>query len=158
MPWCEQLKVLNHPSVGGFLTHCGWNSTLEALFMGVPTFMLPIFWDQPVDSRLMVSEWKVGLSLTEKTGEDGVIPREEIATVVRRLMGFRLMDLDGNEGNELRKNALELKEASQRAIEEGGSSFNSLESFVQGLLHKHDWTKVLVGDDLTEEEHKGNGC
>ncbi|OAY74826.1 UDP-glycosyltransferase 87A2 [Ananas comosus] len=153
VPWCEQLKVLNHPSVGGFLTHCGWNSTLEALFMGVPTITLPISWDQLPDSRLMVSEWKVGLSLTEKTGEDGVIPREEIATVVRRLM-----DLDGNEGNELRNNALRLKEASRRAIEEGGSSFNSLESFVEGLLHKHDWTKVPVGDGLMEEEHTGNGC
>uniref|UniRef100_A0A0A9EJ51 Uncharacterized protein n=1 Tax=Arundo donax TaxID=35708 RepID=A0A0A9EJ51_ARUDO len=56
LPWCDQLKVLRHPSVGGFLTHCGMNSTLEAVFAGVPMLALPLFFDQPIDGRLIVEE------------------------------------------------------------------------------------------------------
>ncbi|KAJ4750940.1 Glycosyltransferase [Rhynchospora pubera] len=110
VPWCEQLKVLCHPSIGGFLTHCGWNSTLEAVYAGVPMMTFPIFWDQDVDSRLLVEKWKVGMSLKSKIGKDGIVGKEEIAQVVKAFM-----DLDGDESKEFRKEALKLKEAARKA-------------------------------------------
>ncbi|XP_010922028.1 UDP-glycosyltransferase 87A2 [Elaeis guineensis] len=132
VPWCDQLKVLCHPAVGSFLTHCGWNSTLEGVFAGVPMLTFPISWDQPPDSRLIVDEWKVGLSLKEKMGKDNVVGREEIAKTIKRLME------DTVESREIRRRAAELREASHRAIEEGGSSCTHINSFVRDLLVGHN--------------------
>lgn len=128
VPWCDQLKVLHHPSIGGFLTHCGWNSTLEGVFTGVPMLTFPISWDQPPDSRLIVDQWKVGLSLMDKVGKDNIVGREEIAKTIKRLME------DSVESREMRRRAAQLREASHKAIEEGGSSFSNLNSFVRDLL------------------------
>ncbi|XP_008788547.2 UDP-glycosyltransferase 87A1-like isoform X1 [Phoenix dactylifera] len=128
VPWCDQLKVLCHPSVGGFLTHCGWNSTLEGMFTGVPMLTFPISWDQPPNSRLIVDEWKVGLSLKEMVRKDEVVGREEIAKTIKRFME------DTVENREMRRRAAELREASHRAIQDGGSSWTNFNSFVRDLL------------------------
>lgn len=129
VPWCDQLRVLHHPSVGGFLTHCGWNSILEAIFAGVPMLTFPIAWDQPLNSRLVVDEWKIGLSLKEELRKDNIVGRDNVAMLVKRLM-----DSDGGvEGKEMRRRARELQRASLKAIEEGGSSHGSIISFLKGL-------------------------
>lgn len=133
VPWCDQLRVLHHPSVGGFLTHCGWNSTLEAVFAGVPMLTFPLLWDQIANSRLVVEEWKVGLSLKEKLGEDNVIGRDDIAMFVKRLM-----DSNGLESTEMRRRATELRMASLKAIDEGGSSDTGITSFLHGLMKCND--------------------
>ncbi|MQL77641.1 hypothetical protein Taro_010057 [Colocasia esculenta] len=126
VPWCDQLKALCHPAVGGFLTHCGWNSTLEAVYAGVPMLTFPIAWDQPANSRLIVDEWKTGLSLEgEAAGDRRVVGREEIARTVQRLM-----DSEGEESKELRSRAGELKEACRRAVQVGGSSTVGLDAFI----------------------------
>ncbi|TVU34783.1 hypothetical protein EJB05_16634, partial [Eragrostis curvula] len=126
LPWCEQLKVLCHPSVGGFLTHGGMNSTLEAVFAGVPMLALPITFDQPIDGRLIVEEWKIGLNLKDWTGKDGLIGRDDIARAVKRLM---VSDEAGTKA--IRRRALEWKEASRRAISKGGSSYCNLSSLME---------------------------
>jgi hypothetical protein len=123
VPWCDQLKVLCHPSVGGFLTHCGMNSTLEALYAGVPMLTLPIAFDQPINSRLIVDEWKVGYNLKEKVRGDDVIGRDDIAEGVKRLM-----NCDDGEGT--RRRASLMKEASHAAVEVGGSSDSDITSFI----------------------------
>uniref|UniRef100_A0A0E0JPY9 Glycosyltransferase N-terminal domain-containing protein n=1 Tax=Oryza punctata TaxID=4537 RepID=A0A0E0JPY9_ORYPU len=126
LPWCDQLKVLCHPSVGGFLTHCGMNSTLEAVFAGVPMLTLPLFFDQPIDSRLIVEEWKIGVKLRDSIDKDRLIRREEIASEVKRLMAS-----DEAEMKAIRRRALEWKEISRRAVDKGGSSHRNLTSLME---------------------------
>ncbi|KAG2592367.1 UDP-glycosyltransferase 87A2-like [Panicum virgatum] len=129
VPWCDQLKVLSHPSVGGFLSHCGWNSTLEALFAGVPVLAFPVAWDQLVNARLLADEWKVGINLREQRREDGTVSRATISSAVTKLMDF-----GDDSRQEMRRRAAELRDASQRAIQEGGSSSRSSNSLVRDLI------------------------
>uniref|UniRef100_A0A0D9XIE5 Uncharacterized protein n=1 Tax=Leersia perrieri TaxID=77586 RepID=A0A0D9XIE5_9ORYZ len=75
VPWCEQLKVLCHPSIGGFMSHCGWNSMLDAAAAGVPLLAFPVKWDQLVDGHIMEDEWKIGINLREQRSEDGIVSR-----------------------------------------------------------------------------------
>jgi UDP:flavonoid glycosyltransferase YjiC (YdhE family) len=126
VPWTDQLRVLCHPSVGGFFTHCGMNSALEAVYAGVPMLTLPIAFDQPVNSRLVVEVWKTGLGLREKARADGVIERETIVAAVDRLMRRDTVEAE----DRLRKAAL-LKDAARAASEEGGSSWNDVTAFVK---------------------------
>ncbi|CAL4946949.1 unnamed protein product [Urochloa decumbens] len=128
VPWCDQLKVLSHPSIGGFLSHCGWNSTMEAVFAGVPVLASPIGWDQLVNARLVADEWKIGINLREQRREDGIVGRATISAAVTKLM-----DLADGDSLEMRRRAEELQEASRSAIQEGGSSWRSLRSFVRYL-------------------------
>ncbi|KAI5018861.1 hypothetical protein ZWY2020_043749 [Hordeum vulgare] len=131
VPWCDQLKVLCHPSIGGFFTHCGMNSTLVALYAGVPMMTLPIAFDQPVNSRLIVDEWMVGYGLKEKARGDGVIARDKISEAVKRLM-------DCGDGEGTRRRASLLKEASRAAVEVGGSSDRDMASFISYISHFKD--------------------
>jgi UDP:flavonoid glycosyltransferase YjiC (YdhE family) len=128
VPWCEQLEVLRHPSVGGFLSHCGWNSVLDAVCAGVPLLAFPVMWDQLVIARMVADEWKVGIDLREQRGEDGAVSRAAISAAVRKLM-----DSDSGVGQEMRTRAAQLREDSNCAVQEGGSSHRFLTSFLQDL-------------------------
>lgn len=57
VPWCEQLSVLCHTSVGGFWSQCGWSSTCEAIFAGLPMLTFPSHWDQVSNTKLLVEDW-----------------------------------------------------------------------------------------------------
>ncbi|XP_058107389.1 UDP-glycosyltransferase 87A1-like [Magnolia sinica] len=132
VPWCDQLRVLCHPSIGGFLTHCGWNSTMESVFAGVPMLTFPLFWDQITIAKSIIEDWKVGIRL-KNVGEENVVKSDEIARTVHRLM-----DLDGDESKELRRRARELQEFCKRAISTGGSSIASLDTFVRDVVIGHN--------------------
>ncbi|KAJ8635498.1 hypothetical protein MRB53_009765 [Persea americana] len=129
VPWCDQLRVLCHSSVGGFLTHCGWNSTMESVYAGVPMLTFPIFWDQIPNAKLIVEDWKIGLQLKKEIGNENLVQGQEIAQTVKRLM-----DLDGDESRELRRRAREMKESCERAVEKGGSSETNLRAFVKEIV------------------------
>ncbi|KAJ4819938.1 Glycosyltransferase [Rhynchospora pubera] len=130
VPWCDQLNVLRHPSVGGFLTHCGFNSTLETLFTGVPVLALPIFWDQVSNGRLLAYEWKIGFNLRDKRRKGGILSREDIKIVVEKLM-----DLENTETNEIRERALNWGRTAYIAVQEGGSSFVSIRNFIGDFIN-----------------------
>ncbi|KAI3434260.1 uncharacterized protein J3R85_006726 [Psidium guajava] len=129
VPWCDQLKVLSHPSVGGFWTHCGQNSTLEAVFAGVPMLAFPIFWDQIPNGKQVEQDWKIGWRV--KKTRDEVVSRQVIAENVRRFM-----DLDGEDGKEIRKRASELQRACGEAVVKGGSSYSNVDAFIGDMSEK----------------------
>ena len=134
VPWCDQLKVLCHSSVGGFWTHCGWNSTLEAIFAGVPMPTFPLFMDQVPISRRIVEDWKIGWRVKRSTvGSEMSVTKEEISELVQRFM-----NLESGEGKELRERARGLKDICRQAIVEGGSSYTNLDAFLEAISENHD--------------------
>ena len=119
--WSPQLEVLAHESVGSFLTHCGWNSTLEGLSLGVPMIGMPHWTDQPTNAKFVEDVWKVGVRV--KAEGDGFVRREEIVRCVGEVM-------EGEKGKEIRKNAEKWKMLAKEAVAEGGSSDKSIDEFV----------------------------
>ncbi|KAH7301063.1 hypothetical protein KP509_23G010600 [Ceratopteris richardii] len=122
--WAPQSRVLSHPSVGAFLTHCGWSSTMEAVTNGIPLICLPIFYDQFMDAKLAVDVWKMALRLA--TNSRGVAEKEELRRAFSRL-------IDSDEGEKLRANARTFQQRSQRAPLPGGTTYNDIQSFMKGL-------------------------
>ncbi|KAH9602469.1 hypothetical protein KSS87_001060 [Heliosperma pusillum] len=118
--WAPQLDVLSHPAVGGFWTHCGWNSTLESICEGVPMLCLPCFADQDMNARHVTDGWKIGTRL-----EKGM-QRDEIERAVRKLMAEK-------DGEGMRNRVSTLKEKASLCLKEGGSSYKSLESLISYL-------------------------
>ncbi|KAL3530935.1 hypothetical protein ACH5RR_010257 [Cinchona calisaya] len=130
VPWCDQLKVLCHPSIGGFWSHCGWNSTKEAAFAGVPLLTFPLIWDQYTNSKLIVEDWEIGWRV--KRDDGSLIKREDISRMLKRFM-----NLECDEGKEMRRRAQELGEICQRASAEGGSSQLQVEAFINDISTLH---------------------
>ncbi|GAA0171507.1 transferase [Lithospermum erythrorhizon] len=121
--WAPQKTVLGHSAVGGFWSHCGWNSTLESISEGVPMICRPDFGDQLINARYVTDVWNVGLKM------EGIVDRENVEKTVRRLMV-------SVEGNDMRKKAAEMKHKCQESVREGGCSFrrlNELTEFISML-------------------------
>ncbi|VYS65996.1 unnamed protein product [Arabidopsis thaliana] len=118
--WAPQLDVLAHRATGGFLTHNGWNSTLESICEGVPMICLPCKWDQFVNARFISEVWRVGIHL------EGRIERREIERAVIRLMVE-------SKGEEIRGRIKVLRDEVRRSVKQGGSSYRSLDELVDRI-------------------------
>ncbi|KAF3964931.1 hypothetical protein CMV_010840 [Castanea mollissima] len=123
--WCPQLEVLAHKAVGCFMTHCGWNSTLEALSLGVPMVAMPVWTDQPTNAKFIVDAWKVGVRI--KLDERGIATKEEIELCIKEV-------IEGERGKEMKMNSGRWKELAKEAVDEGGSSDKNIEEFVAKLV------------------------
>ncbi|KAG1335169.1 UDP-glycosyltransferase 72B1-like [Cocos nucifera] len=120
--WVPQVAVLGHASIGGFISHCGWNSTLESIVKGVPLIAWPLFAEQRLNALLLNED--VEVALRSKVGESVLVQRDEIASVVKRLM-------EGEEGKRLRKRAEELSHVAARSLGQEGSSVRALSEVVR---------------------------
>ncbi|KAJ7537642.1 hypothetical protein O6H91_11G071800 [Diphasiastrum complanatum] len=127
--WAPQLQILSHPAVGGFLSHCGWNSTLESIFMGVPIIAFPQFGDQILNSRIIAEELKVGVVLQSDKGE---VQSHDIESAVRNLM----------HDNEMRRRTGEWRDRMRRAVAEHGVSQASTKSFIQDIFLQRQVSKA----------------
>ncbi|CAN1252430.1 UDP-glycosyltransferase 74F2 [Linum perenne] len=123
--WAPQVQILASGGVGCFFTHCGWNSTIEALSLGVPMVAMPQWTDQPPNAKLVEQVWKVGVRV--RVGDDGIVSGDEVEMCVRVVM-------DGESGKEMKKIGEKWKDLACLAISEGGSSDKSIDEFVSKLL------------------------
>ncbi|KAF5951102.1 hypothetical protein HYC85_013095 [Camellia sinensis] len=125
VPWCSQLEVLSHPSLGCFVTHCGWNSTLESLASGVPVVAFPYSSDQTTNAKMLTEVWKTGVRV--RANEEGIVESEEVKRCIEEVMGVEEI------GQEIRRNAKKWKELTREAVKEGGSSDMNLKAFVEEI-------------------------
>ncbi|XP_078164394.1 7-deoxyloganetin glucosyltransferase-like isoform X2 [Carex rostrata] len=119
--WCQQEAVLAHPAIAGFLTHSGWNSTLDSLSCGVPMISWPFFAEQQTNCRYLCTEWGIGMEI------DNNVKRDEVEWQVRELM-------TGEKGAEMRNRAVEWKKSAIRATQPGGSSAVNLDKLVKEVI------------------------
>ncbi|XP_031113032.1 anthocyanidin 3-O-glucosyltransferase 5-like [Ipomoea triloba] len=124
--WAPQAAVLGHPSTGAFLSHCGWNSTLESIVHGVPIIAWPLYAEQKMNAAMLSEEVGVAVRPAPAAGEE-VIGRAEIERVVRLAM-------EGKEAIAMKLRVKELKESALVALNEGGQSYNNISSFAHILL------------------------
>lgn len=124
--WAPQLDVLANEAVGCFVTHCGWNSTLEGLSLGVPMVCFPQWSDQPTNAKYMEEVWEVGVRAMGDEG--GVVWREEMKKCIEEVMV--------GEGRErMLSNPSKWRELAIQALDEGGSSDIDIEEFVAAIGH-----------------------
>ncbi|XP_021748953.1 crocetin glucosyltransferase, chloroplastic-like [Chenopodium quinoa] len=126
VPWCSQVEVLSHPSVGCFVTHCGWNSTLESLTSGVPMVGFPQWTDQTTNAKLLEDLWKTGVRVNVSKDEEGgvLVKSDEIKRCLEEVM----------ESEEIKENAKKWRELAVEAANEGGSSDKNLKDFMEELF------------------------
>ncbi|KAF3433711.1 hypothetical protein FNV43_RR24814 [Rhamnella rubrinervis] len=124
--WAPQTEILQHPSTGGFLSHCGWNSCLESISNGVPIATWPMHSDQPLNAVLVTEALRIGLNVKDWARRDEVVSSSEISKAVRRLMA-------SDEGDEMRKRAKELGKAVRSATNDGGVSRVECDSFIDHI-------------------------
>ncbi|XP_030458494.1 anthocyanidin 5,3-O-glucosyltransferase-like [Syzygium oleosum] len=117
--WAPQIQVLNHGSVGGFVTHCGWNSTIEAVHAGVPMVAWPLYAEQKVNRAFLVGEAALALPLS-MSDEDGFVSADELAKRVTDLM------MGSGQGKVVRERVLAARDGVLEALSDGGSSQVSL--------------------------------
>ncbi|KAL8122235.1 hypothetical protein AgCh_018833 [Apium graveolens] len=123
--WSPQLEVLAHKAVGSFMTHCGWNSTLEALSLGVPMMVVPQWTDQTTNAKYIVDVWQTGVRV--KAHDKEKITREDVTKSVKDVM-------EGTKREELKANALKFKEMALEAMSEGGSSDKNIDDFIAEIV------------------------
>ena len=135
--WAPQVLILSHPSIGGFLTHCGWNSTLEGICAGVPMITWPLFSEQFMNEKLLVQILKVGVrvgvEVAVQMGEEEfgkLVKRDDVKQAVESLMD------EGEEGEDRGKRARKLAKIAKKAVEEGGSSYLNITLLIEDIMQQ----------------------
>lgn len=127
--WAPQVLILDHEAIGGFVTHCGWNSILEGVCGGVPMVTWPVFAEQFYNEKLVTEILRIGVAVGAQqvnieASNEKTIEREELKKAVKRIMV-------GKEAEEMRGRAKELKGMASKAVEEGGSSYSNLSALIE---------------------------
>ncbi|XP_021640002.2 linamarin synthase 2-like [Hevea brasiliensis] len=119
--WVPQDRVLQHPSVGVFLSHCGWNSTMECVSGGKPLICWPFFGEQQTNCKYACDVWKTGMELSTD------LTRDELVGIIKELM-------ETEKGKEMKRNAVEWRKKAEAATSIGGVSYNNFDRFIKEAI------------------------
>ncbi|BAB17060.1 putative UDP-glucose: flavonoid 7-O-glucosyltransferase [Oryza sativa Japonica Group] len=132
--WAPQMMILWHQAIGGFMTHCGWNSTIEGICAGVPMITWPHFAEQFLNEKLVVDHLKIGMEVGVKgvtqwgsEQKEAQVTRNSVETAVSTLMN------EGEAAQGMRMRAKDFGIKARRALEEGGSSYNNIRLLIQEM-------------------------
>ncbi|KAL3501833.1 hypothetical protein ACH5RR_036282 [Cinchona calisaya] len=127
--WVSQLDILSHAAVGGFVSHCGWNSVLESIWCGVPIATWPLHSEQHLNAFQLVQELGLAVAITfdyqEWNKNQALITTEEVEKGIRRVMECE---------SEVRQRAKQMRDKSRMSMTEGGSSYKSLLNLIEHML------------------------
>ncbi|XP_038983269.1 scopoletin glucosyltransferase-like [Phoenix dactylifera] len=141
--WAPQVAVLGHGAVGGFMTHCGWNSVLEGLSAGLPMATWPLSTEQFMNEKLVVEVLRTGVRAAEgarrgtAAEEQGLVGAAEIGAAVGRIIG------GGVDAGGMRRRAREYGKMAREAVKEGGSSYKGLTDLIEEI---RAWPKRGSGE------------
>ncbi|XP_039143749.1 UDP-glycosyltransferase 72B1-like [Dioscorea cayenensis subsp. rotundata] len=124
--WAPQLQMLGHAAIGGFLTHCGWNSILESISNGVPMIAWPLFAEQKMNAVMLEEDVKV--AVRAKVDDTGLVRKEEIVRLIKCLM-------EDEQGRKMRDRVSLIGLKAAHSVEEGGSSFRSMKAVVSEWIN-----------------------
>ncbi|KAJ0967178.1 hypothetical protein J5N97_024095 [Dioscorea zingiberensis] len=127
--WAPQLDILAHPSTAAFMSHCGWNSCMEGMSMGLPFLTWPMHSDQPRNALMITECLKVGVMVRDWGKRNETLKGEEVEMAVKKVM------VD-EQGKEIRRRAKELGESIRAATKEGGSSHEELNAFIAHITRR----------------------
>ncbi|MCD7456426.1 hypothetical protein HAX54_031730 [Datura stramonium] len=122
--WCPQLEFLAHKAIGCFVTHCGWNSTLEALSLGVPMVALPQWSDQSTNAKYIMDFWRIGVKAL--ADEIRIVRWKVIEGCIKEVM-------QGERREEIKRNTLKWRELAIEAVAKGGSSDRNIVDFISSF-------------------------
>jgi hypothetical protein len=125
--WVPQTSVLAHEAVGGFVSHCGWNSVMESLAAGKPLLAWPMIAEQHLNARHVANILGVGVRIALKSGAD-IVGRAQVEERVRELMAA-----DSKAARSMRERAAEAQQAAKAAVSPGGTSAMALRNLVEEL-------------------------
>ncbi|KAG9138077.1 hypothetical protein Leryth_001331 [Lithospermum erythrorhizon] len=127
--WAPQVDVLAHKAIGGFVSHCGWNSILESIWFGVPIAAWPIYAEQQLNAFQIVKELGLAeeIKMDYRIINDVIVGADEIEKAITSLM---------EKDNPIRKRFAEMKEKSRSAVCDGGSSFASVGCFIEKIMEE----------------------
>ena len=125
--WTPQVAVLAHPAVGGFISHCGWNSILESIWYGVPIATWPMYHEQPLNAFQMVKDLALVIEIKIGYHQDSgyIVSAQEIENGLKNLMSIN---------SEVRKKSKEMQETSRKVLMDGGSSHTTLGRFIEDVM------------------------
>lgn len=153
--YSPQEQVLAHKSVACFVTHCGWNSTMEAITSGMPVVAFPQWGDQVTDAKFLVDVFGIGVRMCRGEHEDKIVPRDEVEKCLKEAT-------EGVKAEEMRRNAAEWKLKAENAFSEGGSSDKNLQEFVDEVKRRSvdvvgEYLKLTAGVAVEEKVKKTAG-
>ncbi|CAJ2634218.1 UDP-glucose flavonoid 3-O-glucosyltransferase 6-like protein [Trifolium pratense] len=130
--WAPQTQILAHPATGGFVSHCGWNSTLESIYFGVPIATWPLFAEQQTNAFQLVVELKAAVEIALdyrvefNEGPNYLLTADKIESGIRSVL----------DNDEVRKNVKEISEKSKTTLLEGGSSYTYLGRLIDYIMNQ----------------------